>query len=381
MNMLSKILDFKRRWLVLAILLPLGLFLLPKPAFAAGGFATMVQALIELAMYAVKAIAMLMQLAATTIMSLQFYTERQLAALKVVTQQKALAGQVVASTTVDAAEAQANAYAALRKLEDLTEAFLKFNPATGQGFQPCKMITQAHLMQNAVGSVTQNASNAVTQTPNGPGQLTPLENYATKTLEEHYKNFCSEADKKAGLCSTVSALPNGDLDSSLLHDKIDTDLKKLATQKYIEYVVGKPTGALSKNISGNEADAVFDAKHHSDAMLSIPRMTLEWIRQANTARDDLGGKSTNELITDRVGVYFGGEESREFTRAMAVQKPRGLILEAVKMEGFNAWLRYQQYKQTQFMEMNLAALLLNDVKEDRDSLNKMARIANIRAGQ
>ncbi|MBR5950629.1 MAG: hypothetical protein IKZ87_04270 [Actinomycetaceae bacterium] len=378
MNTIIKILDTKRSWLILAFLVSILLLVLPTPSFAqASGVAGMAHALAELVVFLWDSIRKIIAIASTTIMALQMYTEQQLSVIKLNVKAEGLEAQVFAQAQADTAEAMANAYAATRKQENTIESFLKFNPVTGQGFRPCQQLAQARVMQDGVNSMLTNAEKDADQRPNAPGQLTNQANYDKNTLEEHYKYFCTEDDKKNDLCQTVSELPNGDMQSALLHDRIDTDLKKLATSKYIEYVIGRPTGAIRKDAAGSvELDTLYNLKNSSDSFLSIASHTLGMIRSANLVQDELGGKSPNELISERVGTYFGGEDSLEWTKTMAVQNPRGLILEAVKMEGLSTWLRYQQYKQMQNMELNLAALLFHDTRNDRDTLDTAVDQAN-----
>jgi hypothetical protein len=111
-------------------------------------------------------------------------------------------------------------------------------------------------------------------------------------------------------------------------------------------------------------------KNNKDALLSIPAYSLSMIEAANTQSADLGNKSPNDVLTLRVNQYFGGKEAQDWASVLTAQSERGLMVEAVKMGGLEAWIHHKQLQQNQRLELNLAALAMaaaQDAKANVDA--------------
>ena len=101
------------------------------------------------------------------------------------------------------------------------------------------------------------------------------------------------------------------------------------------------------------------------------------IRAANLQSAELGGKSPNDVLRLRVNQYFGGAEAQAWAKTLTAQSERGLMVEAVKMDGLAVWMRHQRFKQGQRLEANLAAAALSAAEEVKAGVNanyiKLAR--------
>ncbi len=291
---------------------------------------------------------------------MQFNFERIISAVAVATKQEALSANIVTDGTRQAAEQLVNAVRAQRQSEQVATAYLNYNPATGQGFDPCGTNVKNKSMDIAFTAVAAQAKTNVGLTDVAPGRLVNSTAQAMRArLDTHRSKFCTSAEASAGLCS-VSQLPGGDTNAALLFDSApEGSLQTEARSAYIQHVLGSPDQKLEKSAGGTPAGQAFMVvKNRKDALLSVPAYSLAMIDAANTQSAQFGGKSPNEVLKLRVNQYFGGKEAEQWSGAMARQTQRGLLVEATKMAGLEVWIHHKQYEQGQRLEANLAALLL-----------------------
>jgi len=291
--------------------------------------------------------------------------EQIISAVAVATKQEALSGNIVSDGTRQAAEQLVNAVRAQRQSDHVATAYLNYNPATGQGYDPCGTNAKNKTMDIAFESVFEHAKATLGMIDVAPGRLVDSSTQAMQErLETHRSKFCTEAEASAGLCS-LSQLPGGDTNAALLFDAAPAgSLQTEARHAYIQHVLGAPDQKLAKSAGGTPAGEAFMlVKNRKDAMLSVPAHSLAMIDAANTQSDQFGGKSPNEVLKLRVNQYFGGKEAEQWSGAMARQTQRGLLVEATKMAGLEVWIHHKQYEQNQRLEANLAALLLASADE------------------
>ena len=179
-------------------------------------------------------------------------------------------------------------------------------------------------------------------------------------MADHYQNFCTADEAKAGLCK-VSQLPGGDVNAALMFEPASPNtLKAKARKAYIQNVVGEPIvlPQTLKTAGETTTEPLMLAVARQSAITSIPAYSLAMIDAANTQSAEYGGKSPNEVLALRVNNYFGGEEAKEWSGSMARQSTRGLLVEHAKMAGLQTWVRQRQFEQGERIEANIAALLV-----------------------
>lgn len=300
-----------------------------------------------------------------TQMQLKF--EQIISAIAVATSQEALSGSVVADGTREAASQLVNAVRAQRTSDQTAKAYLAFNPATGQGYDPCGTMAKNKTLAQAFTSLADQARATLGQLDVGPGRVFTTGAGASPQmarLSEHQKKFCTPEEAKAGLC-TASELPGGDVNAALLFEPASADsLAAQARQAYIQNVVGDPIvmPQTVKKAGSAVREPLMVATARQSSMMSIPAYSLSMIDAANTQSAEYGGKSPNEVLALRVNQYFGGAEAKEWSGSMARQSTRGLLVEHAKMAGLQAWVRQRQYEQGERIEANLAALLVMATK-------------------
>jgi len=289
--------------------------------------------------------------------------ERIISAIQVTTSQEALSASVVADGTREAARQLVNAARAQRVSEQAAKAYLDFNPATGQGYDPCGTLAKNKTLAQAFWGVPASAKVTLATLDVGPGRVYQSGVGVSPTaarLANHRSEFCTPDEAQAGLCTT-SELPGGDLNAALLFEPASpSTLKARARQAYIQNVVGEPITIPKTVAKAGEAakEPLMTAVARQSAMMSIPAYSLAMIDAANTQSTEYGGKSPNEVLALRVNQYFGGEEAKEWSGSMARQTTRGLLVEHAKMAGLQVWVRQRQFEQGERIEANLAALLV-----------------------
>ena len=96
-------------------------------------------------------------------------------------------------------------------------------------------------------------------------------------------------------------------------------------------------------------------------MLAFPAYSLAIIEAQNLKQfaDEKGDlKSANDILEKTVARYYGGQEALEWQKSMITQEPRGLLVEAARIEGLEVWMDQQSYEQSLRMEGLLATLVL-----------------------
>lgn len=286
--------------------------------------------------------------------------ELLISAVAVATKQEALSANIVVDGTKQASEQLVNAVRAQRQADQVSKAYLDYNPATGQGYDPCGTNAKNKTLDVAFTTMYTDAAAAVGMTDVAPGRLVDSQASAMQArLDNHRSKFCTASEADAGLCS-VSQLPGGDTNAALLFESVPAgSLQSDARLAYMSHVLGAPDEKLEKSAGGTPAgENYLVTKNRKDALLSVPAYSLAMIDAANKQSAKFGNKSPNEVLKLRVNQYFGGKEAEQWAGSLARQTPRGLIVEATKMAGLETWIHHKQYEQNQRLEANLAALVL-----------------------
>lgn len=309
--------------------------------------------------------------------ALQQKFEMLISAVAIATKQEALAANQVAEANRTSAMQFANAAKAQRLNDSAVKAWLDYSPRTGHGYNPCGTIAKNQSMDMAFDGLPGAAEARMGTLTVSPGRMVASTPAALQQrLATHRKLFCTPAESAAGLCST-SSIPGGDTNASLFFTGVAPgSLQAKARQSYMEHVLGAPDQAVAPSAGQSAAGAAYlVAKGRKDSLLSIPAYSLAMIDQANTQSPQYGNQSANDMLKLRVNAYFGGAEAQDWSRALATQGTRGLLVEQARMNGLEAWIHERQYEQNQRIEANLAALLLASSDRMKGSVDEMYRRA------
>lgn len=285
-----------------------------------------------------------------------------ISAVAVATKQEAVSGSTVADSIQQSSAQFLNAQTAQNTNNQITEAWINYSGATGQGFDPCGTLAKNQSLDKAFGNAQSQVQKMINQQDNAPGRLVNRVDALTKRYTTHKNKFCTDSEAKAGVCSK-SNLPGGDSNGALLFTAADPDsLESQGRTAFIQNVIGEPDQVIAQSAGQTSAGQAYGvAKIRKDALLSIPAYSLQTINVANTRSTNFQGKSPNEMLQARVNQYFGGSEAEDWSQSLTHQSPRGLLVEGVKMDGMDAWIQFKTYQQNQRLIANLAALQMSAV--------------------
>ena len=296
------------------------------------------------------------------------YNHQQvMSALKIVTKQEAMSEHQTSDTARKTAQQQANAHLAQVKTKDVIKANLDFNGVTGQGHQTSAVMLNNATVERKFEEINNKAGALVESLDNAPGKLAnSITSALEKRIEVHNANFCTQAEADAGLC-TLGKLPGADTNSlSLSTPAKPGSIEEKAQVAYIQNVLGTPDPTLPKSAGSTESGQEFlYQKIRKDALLAFPAYSLAAIKESNTI-DSETNKTPNQLLTERVNAYFGGPEALEWAKTLSRQQPRGLMVESLKVNGIQTWLKFQHLQQTQRINGNLATLLIAANQQNMD---------------
>ena len=309
--------------------------------------------------------------------------EQTISAIAVATKQESVAANLVASNNVKTSQQLVGAVATQQKADNVAKVISDYSPNTGQGHKTCTVIQKNKTLDRAFASNHVAAQIYINQLDNAPGKLVDSSIEAmNQRYKNHLSNFCTDSEAAAGLCSK-SRLPGGDTNASLLFAPATPgSLEDKAQLAYIQNVLGRPDQKTPKaaGASTSGQDYLY-YKTRKDGLLSIPAYSLARIKAANTVADS--GLSPNQMLEKRTTDYFGGAEAENWSKTLAVQSPRGLMVETLKVGGLQTWLDFQQLQQTQRINANLAALIIagNDGEKAKvDAAYSQVRQAGIAGG-
>lgn len=299
--------------------------------------------------------------------------------LGVATKQEQVVGEAIADTIARSAQTYMSTLQTIDQNQRVQDAALKYG-VTGQGYRACAVVAQNKELAQAPKEVHVTAATIVSNTGNQPGSLT---HDATEDrnirLQEHRDKFCTVTEAQAGVCN-LSSLPGGDTNASLLFQSVYPDSKEAEARVAVRRnILGESDAALpvasAKTPAGQE---YLFALNHKASMLAFPAYSLAVIDAQNLKQfaDENGDlQSANDILEKTVARYYGGKEALEWQKSMLTQEPRGLLVEAARIEGLEVWMDQQAYEQSLRMEGLLATLVLSTAEPFKAQTQKAEKLA------
>jgi hypothetical protein len=304
----------------------------------------------------------------------QQQTQEVVSSIKVLTEQVNQSAQNNDATNLQAEQASAAFQTDLATKEVVDKIVNDFQ---SQGYNPCAQATATKAMAAAEvaarGSVPQRVASEVQA---GGGRYGVLASVIAQREAQHQAHFCTQAEVNAGLCSSVGAIPGGDSNASLIFSTA-TDANSVAAKNaVINNIIGVPDQALPPNTANTpQGQAYLLAKKQKDAFLAFPAYSLKSI-QADAEGFD-------SFMAERVGQYFGTAAATQWAQDQASEGERGVVVDAVKIEGLILKVRERELRQdlraeaNQAAELALANMAINGPKTQ--AANTAAIAANSRA--
>lgn len=327
---------------------------------------------------------------ASIAMSILYNTQRLLSAESTKVKGKALGGNDVSRTALDAQHMIAQAMASADAQARIAEAAINYSAEFGQGYEPCKDIANRGVISEAMGQES-SQTKAMTRTFYGaPGRMGDRITTANKRRDDFAPfctsdlNFCDpgkygnlQGDNTDNRCLALDA-------SNLLEDRYAGDIKHDAIKFLADTLIGDPAPKLAKGAAGNPAtNAAMQTYLTQAAIDSTAQASLAALMTETTAGLDGEDQDPEELsiharLKKEASKYAGaGEEALKWARVMAQQKEHGLLIELLKAKAFDLALMERQYRQYERIESMLAALVARRSQAAADA----AAVAAARAGE
>ena len=283
-------------------------------------------------------------------------------ALSVTTKQEQVVGEEITDSLVRNAQSYMSAVQAIDQNNKTKEIAFKFGPL-GQGFKACTVVAQNKELAKTPQIVNQSGASMVSNTGNQPGSLShDSTSDRNARIQEHREKFCTVTEAQTGVCK-LSDLPGGDTNAALLFQSVYPDSKEAEARVAIRRnILGEKDLAIP--VAGGrtpQGQEYLLALNHKASMLAFPAYSLAIIEAQNLKQfaDEKGDlKSANDILEKTVARYYGGQEALEWQKSMVAQEPRGLLVEAARIEGLEVWMDQQSYEQSLRMEGLLATLVL-----------------------
>jgi len=275
-------------------------------------------------------------------------TEALISSIKVVAKQVDASGEKSNATIVQGEQAFA---AVAKDLADKELADKFVMDFLSQGFEPCSQSTATKNLALAEASVRVSIPERVNSEIEAAGGRFGSPAAALKAREEaHRKNFCTQSEVDAGLCSSLGKLPGGDTNAALLFGTDKSADAVAAKNAFINNVIGLPDAAPPLGAAASpEAAAYLLEKKKKDAFLAWPANSLKSIQ--------VEGEAYKSVMDERVGQYFGTKRAADWARDQAGQAQRGVIVDLVKIQGLQLKVRERRIRENLRLEANFAALL------------------------
>lgn len=302
-------------------------------------------------------------------------------AIKTSVTQEALSAQQVSNADKNARQMGVAAVQAQKLSDDFIDVRLNYGAATGQGHNVCQVYTENKQLDNATKSAVVVARNKVMNTDNAPGRLASSNIGSLKERQAiHDANFCSPEEVESGDCEKVSSVAGADSNANVLFTSSKPGTKVSAAKAAVrQNILGKPDLSIPSSVAGTISGQAYLANvNQKTALSAFPAYSLAYLESMSEVRDDLKdekgvAQSPNDVLFNTVTRYYGGADSKEWTKSMIAQQPRGLMVELAKMEGLGAWMDYQEYLANQRLEGNIAAMTLTAALPMEETLNRQSR--------
>ena len=200
------------------------------------------------------------------------------------------------------------------------------------------------------------------------GDLNPVHTVVER-VRRHETQYCSESDRARGRCTTLGALPNGDLDAGLVLDARGyTPEQEAAARAFVDNLTTPATvPALPPHLEQTpQADQLRGYLLTYAARKAVARKVLA---TATAERQRADGKSAQELVYEDYERRFGDPT---WVDQVLKAPPGSLDREKLMMETWRMQMAMRGYRQAQDTQVVLATLL--DVMAEQQAEEQIARL-------
>lgn len=275
-------------------------------------------------------------------------TEGLIGSIKVLTKQVQMSAQNSDDANLQAEQAGAAFQVDMATKEMVDKIVLDFQ---SQGYNPCAQLTATKQMAAAEAQVTAALPQRLaSEVQAGGGHYGDIATVLQQREQQHKALFCTQAEVTAGLCSSVGAVPGGDSNASLIFSTDTSPNMVAAKNAVINNIIGLPDAPLPAGAANTpQGQAYLMATKQKDAFLAFPAYSLKGIQS--------DAEGFDSFMSERIGQYFGTDRAAQWAQDQASESQRGVLVDAVKIEGLILKLHERRLKQSLRAEANQAAAL------------------------
>lgn len=317
---------------------------------------------------------------------LWYQSERLISGIAVLTKQKSVAANQVADGLRNSNQNIAVSLNALAQAERVKKAKFEYGGEFGQGYSPCYVFQGRLSISRAESDLNGAAAAAVrTQVQAAPGRFANPVNAQKEMLEEHNKLFCTRDQVDSGLCAAEGSLAGASLNVATMFKPTATeeDLTRAKTA-FINNLAGLPDAEVPRGGSATAVAASYQlAKVQKDAVRSSALASLKQI-QLETTSGGHGEHGEGDLplamqYETEVKRYAGDTaEYQNWSKVMAAQNDRGLLVELLKIRALDMSMQERQYRQWERIEAQLASAVAAKLKSGQARAADAAAQAAVR---
>lgn len=301
---------------------------------------------------------------------LKFQSERLTSAIAVLTKQKAVSANQISDGIRNTNQNIAVGLNALSQADRVKKARFEFGGDFGQGYSPCYVFQARIGISRAESDMAGATAHALrTEVQAAPGRFANPVSAQKEILDQHNKLFCTKDQAESGLCAAEGDLPGASLNvASLFKATAEEEDLTEAKRAFINNMAGLPDGEVPRGGGSTQVAASYQlAKIQKDAVRSAALASLKQI-QIETTSGEPGEHGAGDLplskqYENETKRYAGNsEEYKTWSRVMAAQNDRGVLVELLKIKALDLSMQERQFRQWERMEAQLASAVAAKLK-------------------
>lgn len=299
---------------------------------------------------------------------LQVNNERLMAAIAVLTKQKALAANQTAEASRTAAQMAAVGIGAIENAARVRQARLDYGPEFGQGYSACTVNSKRQVIAEQDAAMEgERRRRVMSEVRAAPGQYADPK-VAQRELVNNRAEFCTPDQVRAGFCASVGKAPGADLNvGTLFEPAMEGESLYRAKQLFVNNAVGLPDAPVpASQAKTPAAQAYVLSKARKDALVSPAINSFKAIQLDYSGVNSAHGASGLPVavqLRNEVARYGGDSiEHESWTKALTGMVERGALVELLKMKALDLTIMERQYRQAERMEANLATLVAMELE-------------------
>lgn len=329
--------------------------------------------------------------------AMEYQTGNVIAAVDVMTAQKAMTGKQLSSAVKNNTQIQAQAMQEINRSKRVKEALRTYG-VQGAGYKACEVHNKRVDINAAIESVElavpEMSKSEVTARS---GKYASRKEAMATRLALHNKYYCTADQAATGLCTTEGSRAGKSLSAQTLFEPSAYQSQAYRDKSaLINNMVGLPDDPVPKSLANSvQGQAYSDLKRRKDAIKSTAIASLKSIQaqwssvpslephddgNGNLTANNIGNTERQQLanpaaaddpnapkplmvqVKADVNRYLGGgEEYKEWSKTLAGLEEKGLLTELVKMKSVGLVIKAEKYKQYSRMEAMLASVVAAQV--------------------